>query len=327
MIRFIQSFMCLFLGALFYLIPNMTRRGILFTVNVPPDFRESPEGRQSVSSFRKLVGSVVLIDLLAIAFSPMDAMAPVMLIGPLLIVGTAAWGFVWQRRKIEPFAVARTVWRVRQAELSGEPDRIPWFAWVGTIPFAFLAAAAAFLYGSWDRIPAEFPVHWGANGQPNRWQSRSVHGVYGPLFFAAELCLFFVALALAGWYGARRSYMRRVILGTMVAVECMLGLLFAGIAINPVARFPIWVIILVPLAAMLIIVIVAVNRIQETDEAAEPTPEEFWHAQLFYYNPGDPALLVEKRTGTGYTLNFGNVWSWMLMAALVAIIGTVPILL
>jgi len=327
MIRFIQSFMCLFLGGLLYMIPNMTRRGILFTVNVPPGFRESPEGRESVSSFRRLLGLVVLIDLLAIAFSPMSMMAPVMLVSPLLIIAVAAWGFVRQRRKIEPFAVPRTVWRVRQAELSGEPDRLPWFAWLGAVPFAFLAAAGAYLYANWDRIPAEFPVHWGANGQPNRWQSRTVHGVYGPLFFAAELCLFFVTLALAGWYGARRSYMRRVILGTMVAVECMMGMLFAGIAINSIAQFPIWVIILVPLAVMGFIVIMSVNRISETDEAAEPAPEEFWHAQIFYYNPGDPALLVEKRTGMGYTLNFGNVWSWLLMAALVAIIGTIPILL
>jgi len=121
--------------------------------------------------------------------------------------------------------------------------------------------------------------------------------------------------------------MRRVILGTMVAVECMMGMLFAGIAINSIAQFPIWVIILVPLAVMGFIVIMSVNRISETDEAAEPAPEEFWHAQIFYYNPGDPALLVEKRTGMGYTLNFGNVWSWLLMAALVAIIGTIPILL
>ena len=157
MIRFIQSFMCLFLGGLLYMIPNMTRRGILFTVNVPPGFRESPEGRESVSSFRRLLGLVVLIDLLAIAFSPMSMMAPVMLVSPLLIIAVAAWGFVRQRRKIEPFAVPRTVWRVRQAELSGEPDRLPWFAWLGAVPFAFLAAAGAYLYPIGIAFPRSFP--------------------------------------------------------------------------------------------------------------------------------------------------------------------------
>jgi uncharacterized membrane protein len=31
---------------------------------------------------------------------------------------------------------------------------------------------------------------------------------------------------------------------------------------------------------------------------------------LIYYNPDDPALIVEKRIGIGWTLNLGNRWSW-----------------
>jgi uncharacterized membrane protein len=37
---------------------------------------------------------------------------------------------------------------------------------------------------------------------------------------------------------------------------------------------------------------------------------------LFYYNPNDPAILVAKRVGTGYTLNFANKFCWLILAGI-----------
>ena len=38
-----------------------------------------------------------------------------------------------------------------------------------------------------------------------------------------------------------------------------------------------------------------------------------------YINPQDPALWVDKRFGIGWTLNFGNRWSWGVMAVLILV--------
>src|SRR6201987_6566316 len=43
------------------------------------------------------------------------------------------------------------------------------------------------------------------------------------------------------------------------------------------------------------------------------TPDRCWKAGIFYVNRADPALFVEKRVGIGYTLNFGNPWSWVVL--------------
>jgi hypothetical protein len=205
---------------------------------------------------------------------------------------------------------------------------MPWFTWLGAVPFAIVAAAVAFLHMNWDHIPARFPVHWDVYGEPNRWVERTTRGVYGPLIFAAELCAFMLALALAGWFGARRSPMRRIILGTSIAIESSLGLLFAGIAVNPILHLPVWFVVLGPVFVMGIIVFLAIHRASGVNGTVEPAPEECWHGSLIYYNPGDPALLVEKRVGFGYTLNFGNHWSWVLAAGLVLMIVSVrPLLL
>jgi uncharacterized membrane protein len=37
---------------------------------------------------------------------------------------------------------------------------------------------------------------------------------------------------------------------------------------------------------------------------------------LFYHNSNNPALFVESPLGSGYTLNFGNTWSWLVAAYL-----------
>jgi uncharacterized membrane protein len=50
--------------------------------------------------------------------------------------------------------------------------------------------------------------------------------------------------------------------------------------------------------------------------AGDSTPDECWKWGLLYINPADPAILVEKRFGIGYTLNLGNHWSWVVMGLL-----------
>jgi uncharacterized membrane protein len=45
------------------------------------------------------------------------------------------------------------------------------------------------------------------------------------------------------------------------------------------------------------------------------TPDACWKWGMIYVNPADPSILVEKRFGIGYTVNLGNRWSWVALAA------------
>ena len=47
------------------------------------------------------------------------------------------------------------------------------------------------------------------------------------------------------------------------------------------------------------------------------TPDAGWKGGFLYYNPNDPALLVERRMGIGWTLNMANRWSWLILGAVV----------
>lgn len=53
-----------------------------------------------------------------------------------------------------------------------------------------------------------------------------------------------------------------------------------------------------------------------------PTPvifrddDRYWYGGLFYNNPDDPAILVPKRYGLGWTLNFGHPQSKLLLTGI-----------
>ena len=55
-------------------------------------------------------------------------------------------------------------------------------------------------------------------------------------------------------------------------------------------------------------------------------PDSAWKGS-FYSNANDPALLVPKRFGIGYTLNFGNPWSWAVLAFVLLMVAVPFVLL
>ncbi len=305
--------------------PNTTRRGVLFGFAVPPDFRRSVEGRRSVAEFRVLVVLALIVALGAIFFAPPRFLAPVSVVGPLLILCIGAVGFARERRRVAPVAVEPL--HQREADLSNVPDQLPWFVWLAPGAFVILLLAAAFLHVNWNRIPVLFPVHWGIDGQPDRWNHRNFQGVYGPLLFGTELCGWMLIMGLATWFGARRSRFRHVTLAASIGFEYMLALLFTAIAVASFVHVPIWLFVLGPLVLVVPSVIAVARALAEPSETVEPTPNECWKAGMIYFNPNDAALFVEKRAGLGYTLNFGNRWSWVLALGLVLIVGTAPLLM
>lgn len=54
--------------------------------------------------------------------------------------------------------------------------------------------------------------------------------------------------------------------------------------------------------------------------------EDPWIWDIFYYNPQDPDLWVAKQSGLGYTLNFANKFSWLIIFSVLLIIALARVL-
>jgi uncharacterized membrane protein len=287
----------LFMSLAMLALPHVTRREILFGVVLPADFRSRPEGRKAIREFRfavliPAIAGALGIVLLGSRFIPVFLMAP-------MVMMLAAWiTFVLQNRKLRAFAVQPQP--IRELELSTQPERLPWFTWLGLAPLVFLAATAVVLYANSDQISA----------------NRSAREVYGPLIIAAEMTLWLFGFALATWYGSRRSEpLRRPAVGVFVTFGWMLALLMPGMAIQPLINLPAPVLVAPAMAIILFCVIYMIKKSRDARGPLDSTPNECWKGGILYYNPNDPVIFVGRRDGAGFTLNLANPWSWAVLAS------------
>ena len=58
--------MVLLIGALEYAMPQLTRRDIFFSVTVAPEFRETPQARRILASYRRAIIIVTVIALVLV---------------------------------------------------------------------------------------------------------------------------------------------------------------------------------------------------------------------------------------------------------------------
>lgn len=309
----------LLMSLLMFAIPHMTRREILFGIVLPADFRSSPEGLRAIRQFRFAVTIPAIAGALAIVLLG-SRFIPVFLFAPMTVLLAGFTAFVLENRKLKAFAVQPK--SVRVLELSTQPERLPWFMWLGLVPLLLLAASALYLHNNWDSIPLHYPVHWGIDGNPNRWAERSFRGVYGPLFFGAELVLWLFGFALAVWYGSRRSEpLRKPTAGFLVLIEWTLASIFAGVSLAPILHFPGAVLALAGLPIILGSIVYLIRKSNDPGDPVDPTPNECWKGGMIYYNPNDAALFVARRDGIGFTSNMGNPWSWVMLASLPVLVG------
>jgi uncharacterized membrane protein len=112
--------------------------------------------------------------------------------------------------------------------------------------------------------------------------------------------------------------LRLLVFGTwgMTVVICALSVATGGG--RPAALS--WIAPLVILASTVPFAVQLVLLMREPGSGTDGTPDECWKLGLVYFNPADPAVMVEKRFGVGYTVNFGNRALWWIVAAGVLLI-------
>lgn len=84
------------------------------------------------------------------------------------------------------------------------------------------------------------------------------------------------------------------------------------------------VMIAVGVTVVILVVIIGVAYLRRS-EAGPPgggdgTPDACWKFGMIYVNRADPAFWVKKRSGLGYTLNFGHPVSILILLLLIGII-------
>jgi len=329
-------------AAIFWRLPLWERPGLYFSVTVSPEFRGAPEGRQILQRYRTLAVALIAIGCALVIAGGVPRR------WPLLVFGIAWFGFgpliAFQiaRERVMPHASKPVL--VREAELAPRAAHLPGGWLLQTGPFVILGATAIYLHAHWDQIPEIFPVHWGIDGQPNGWSSRTPIGVYGPLIVGGAIV---AGLSLITYGVLREARVVRVP-GSAAAhgrdfphqvgyflsgMEYYLATVLSFVAMTPLLGAPNIGLVLGSAIALIVIVFVAAHHLNQvrayeiesskfqTEDGVfgDGTRDEHWKWGIFYYNPDDPALLVEKRFGIGYTMNFARGRAWIILALMLLV--------
>lgn len=254
-------------------------------------------------------------------------------------------------KQMRPFAI---LGRATRFASSVRARRLADFTlvWVEACVLLFTLATFAVLAHFYPRLPEMLPTHWDAAGAADEWARKSptsvfllpALGVYlQVLFFVLKRDLVQAKMTLPATN--TEEYLRgkeRFLTANMrlldLARAVMAALMFAVAWLTICTSLPEFKRFETAAAAALLSTagllvagmgyflwrMAAVNR--ELDELTgeayvqRADEEEHWrHGGLTYYNPEDPALVVEKLTGLGYTLNIGNPAVWYRVALMLGI--------
>ncbi|MGI8437725.1 MAG: DUF1648 domain-containing protein [Chthoniobacterales bacterium] len=210
-----------------------------------------------------------------------------------------------------------------------------------------LPVLAVFFY--YEQMPERIPIHWNLFSQTDRWVTKCVGAVaLGPAlgFWVQTLALLMkndlVKSKMPLPASATEEFLRgkqrqllitlhmfdwmRVFVGVLLFCAAMLPLASAVASLPPLQRT---IGVLLPISGLLLLFGLVFfgarwfflqrrmdarfgrSRIEREDES------QHWYGGLIYFNPRDPAFVVEKLEGLGYTINFarGRAWLYLLLIA------------
>jgi uncharacterized membrane protein len=173
-------------------------------------------------------------------------------------------------------------------------------------PFAILVGAALWLARHFYQLPERLPIHWNWRGEADGYIGRNGVSVALPLLMGTMVCLMLAAVrsglcrSVPG--GAMRTATLKVLLGGeyFSALICC-GVLAASVTSGRLLKPVLWF----AFAAVVGLLVFASRIGRGIPREPERNPAA-WRAGVFYVDRNDPALFVPKRSGFGYTFNFGH---------------------
>lgn len=342
----------LLLSALFlHVIPDLMRPGLFFGRTVDPAFRNSDAARAIRRRYTLAAWAATLIALSLAAAAGMGAAgafaappaltsiatsAPLRSVPWLLQYAMTLCAFVWAHRAARPHALPPT--SVVTAGLSA-PREAPSALIVGAliVPIVSLGVLELWIAFHWHALPSQLPVHWGFD-RPDRLVATSLRSVTVLLLLKALVCWLLALVAWGVYRGSRRvaasgeaarreRRFRTQVLTALIVVEYFIVFpTWAAFLALPPRLMTLWQLlfpaaILVVAARLLLSGQGGSRGLGRSNAGAigDRTDDRHWALGLLYFNRADPAFMVEKRFGVGYSFNFGHPLAWALLAVAVAI--------
>jgi uncharacterized membrane protein len=293
----------------------------LFGVVVPAEIRYGSRGAELIRRYEWQLLPWTIVSLAAASFLPPSWAVAL----SVAVTGTAtirAYAHAYEgARRFSPADSG-----IRDAALSDPGGDVRRVCFHFLPPMIILCAVALYLRARWHAIPPRFAVHFTMDGVPNGWSYKTVTSIYGPLLFAALIIVFLAGLCLALLFGSRRGSSATVAISVITLAAYFVATVFSLVGVLALHYVPMSVVMLTMIVYFIVLGSIVFRAMGSTNEPADITPDECWRGGQFYYNPQDPAIFVQTRVGSSYTLNFGNRASWFAVGLIVLYIAAMACL-
>lgn len=224
--------------------------------------------------------------------------------------GPVTYGFIWFLPHLIIIAACAFIAVLSYDSL---PDTIPTrFDWDGTVVDSSTKSWGVVLSLNIIQLVltaimaiVNWTIRWSrASLDPNKpEQSAQAERKYRRSTSLFILVLSFLLVMMMGWIQAISLYERKME-GSLMIVS-MLPLLLSGI----------WMVRLFQM-----------NRERSQFDRLSRDQDRHWKLGTLYWNPEDPAMFVEKRSGLGWTMNFAKPTAWMVLFGPIILIALVPLI-
>jgi len=325
-------------------LPHLLRPDNLFSVTIAEESRQHPEVRALLARWRLCNAAVGLVAAGACAATgllPLSAslfLLPVLLLAYFILVPAI---YVTFHRQALAFALPAEGGATRVASLRPRPSGRLISAWWELVPLCVIAFTVILLALRYPTAPAVVPTHFDLTGHANGFAPKSIWtffsivgvqlGVWVLLtLFGAGLSRSRVAPS-AGAAGAtyRLMWARLVfLLKTGTVLELCIADLLPTSTQEPGALAVLPIALLVTILALTLTLALRSGQSgwRQQRRTGSPltargdaTPDSAWIGGVFYYNPDDPALFVEKRSSLGWTVNFGHPQARLILIGLLLV--------
>lgn len=338
-------------GCLIAATPWLTRGREAFAVSVPEAAQADPRIRRMRRAY--LACTLAVSAASAVATLVLYPTHPLAMAAVVCVpVATSFVLMLVFRTRVQAIKRAEG-WETRTARLSAvagaaeanAPQPLP-LAW-DLLYLPVILATLALTLALYPQMPDPVPVHFDAAGAVDDWMAKGWQVIAMPVAVQAfmALCLTVshwqilrsrrpsspehpVASAIAYGMFARAQSTAPLVTGIVITASiAIMPLAFAGVVTTDQSFVALIVIIvgaiLPNLAVSLVYGQAGARLLRRMTAAGELAFDDDarWRLGVFYVNREDPSVVVPRRFGVGWAMNWGNPRSWALVAAFVAVVA------
>lgn len=332
--------------------PYITRKTESFGVTIPEAAYLDPELKKLRKQYAAviIVFSILLAAALFIAVSTSQLLQTGFALAVLVDIAGNFLIYLYFHRKMKAIKKTRNWATGKKQAIIVDPKfrsqklifSNAWFL----IHASVTAATFLMTWLCYGRIPDRIAMHYDFNGTPTDWVEKS----YRTVFELPTVQLFLLILFI--WLNTmiakskqqlnaenpeaslkQNVRFRRRWSAFMMITGLLMILLFFAIQLSFIVPIPIAWLSYGGMGAVLLIVVGAVllsvttgqggSRIRVGNGAVQGRfqydDDAYWKLGVFYFNRNDPSLWVEKRFGSGWTLNFAHPAGWVVLGLIILI--------